>query len=185
MRHLCLPVPHCYALIATPRVEVSISRSHNSNVSQVASDSWFSVLTCSYVCSKGLLLVQSTNFSQQCSCPDRSTHIALGVMYFKLQTPFNTYMQVHYIHSLLFPPAVPLQSVRLYVHTGFYIRACTSRFNPGTLRVSEAKKVAIHAGMAFSVGLRLFYLFIPLVGTPLWCGAQAPVDANCRQLVDN
>jgi hypothetical protein len=34
---------------------------------------------------------------------------------------------------------------------GFYIRACTSRFNPGTLTVNEAKKVCIHAGMAFSV----------------------------------
>eukprot|EP00879_Flechtneria_rotunda_P010305 GHRR01010774.1.p1 GENE.GHRR01010774.1~~GHRR01010774.1.p1 ORF type:complete len:242 (+),score=88.09 GHRR01010774.1:29-727(+) len=55
------------------------------------------------------------------------------------------------------------QSVRLYVHTGFYIRACTSRYNPGTLRVAEAKRVTIHAGVAFSVGLRLFYLFIPLV----------------------
>jgi len=42
------------------------------------------------------------------------------------------------------------QSVRLYVHTGFYIRACTSRFNPGTLTVSEAKRVTIHAGLAFS-----------------------------------
>jgi hypothetical protein len=34
---------------------------------------------------------------------------------------------------------------------GFYIRACTSRFNPGTLTVNEAKRVCIHAGMAFSV----------------------------------
>lgn len=42
------------------------------------------------------------------------------------------------------------QSVRLYVHTGFYIRACTSKFNPGTLTVAEAKRVTIHAGLAFS-----------------------------------
>ena len=42
------------------------------------------------------------------------------------------------------------QSVRLYVHTGFYIRAATSRFNPGTLTVAEAKRVTIHAGLAFS-----------------------------------
>ncbi|WIA30626.1 hypothetical protein OEZ86_000704 [Tetradesmus obliquus] len=63
------------------------------------------------------------------------------------------------------------QSVRLYVHTGFYIRACTSRFNPGTLTVNEAKKVCIHAGMAFSVGLRLFYLFIPLVMWSIGCTA--------------
>lgn len=42
------------------------------------------------------------------------------------------------------------QSVRLYVHTGFYIRACTSRFNPGTLTVAEAKRVTIHAGLAFT-----------------------------------
>lgn len=36
------------------------------------------------------------------------------------------------------------------MHTGFYIRACTSQFNPGTLTVSEAKRVTIHAGLAFS-----------------------------------
>jgi hypothetical protein len=42
------------------------------------------------------------------------------------------------------------QSVRLYVHTGFYIRACTSQYNPGTLTVAEAKRVAIHAGLAFT-----------------------------------
>lgn len=42
------------------------------------------------------------------------------------------------------------QSVRLYVHTGFYIRACTSQFNPGTLTVMEAKRVTINAGFAFS-----------------------------------
>eukprot|EP00775_Hariotina_reticulata_P004562 gene4562-4816_t len=84
----------------------------------------------------------------------------------------------HYEGSLLAPPEAIIalalgslyasfvcfaQSVRLYVHTGFYIRACTSRFNPGTLTVAEAKRVTIHAGMAFSVGLRLFYFFIPLI----------------------
>ncbi|KAF8068411.1 hypothetical protein HT031_002100 [Scenedesmus sp. PABB004] len=43
------------------------------------------------------------------------------------------------------------QSVRLYVHTGFYVRAVTSRFNPGTLTVREAKRVTVRAGVAFSV----------------------------------
>lgn len=59
--------------------------------------------------------------------------------------PLAACLQVLYAGFVCFA-----QSVRLYVHTGFYIRACTSQFNPGTLTVAEAKRVTIHAGLAFS-----------------------------------
>jgi hypothetical protein len=59
------------------------------------------------------------------------------------------------------------QSVRLYVHTGFYIRACTSKFNPGTLTVAEAKRVTIHAGLAFSSESTLFLFLVGASQGPL------------------
>jgi hypothetical protein len=62
------------------------------------------------------------------------------------------------------------QSVRLYVHTGFYIRACTSRFNPGTLTVAEAKRVTIHAGLAFT-GEQLLEAFPPKSTRRAWHSA--------------
>lgn len=82
--------------------------------------------------------------------------------------------------DLLFPPTAVLgialgvlwasfvcfaQSVRLFVHLGYYIRAVPSRFNKYRLNVREAQMMCVKAGMAFTLGLRGFYLFIPLV---LW-----------------
>lgn len=47
---------------------------------------------------------------------------------------------------------------------GFYVRAVPSRFNADVLTMVEAKDLAVRAGMAFTIGLRLFYLFIVVVG---------------------
>lgn len=58
-------------------------------------------------------------------------------------------------------------SVRLYVHWGFYVRCVSSPLNHGTMHTDEVKLVAIRAGMAFTIGMRLFYLFIILI---LWSG---------------
>jgi hypothetical protein len=57
---------------------------------------------------------------------------------------------------------------------GFYIRAVPSKYNPGTLNLFEAKKVTVKAGMAFTVGLRLFYLFIPLVSVVVTAAPLPP-----------
>ncbi|KAI8469753.1 MAG: hypothetical protein J3K34DRAFT_422718 [Monoraphidium minutum] len=58
-------------------------------------------------------------------------------------------------------------SVRLYVHWGFYVRCVSSQFNNDTMHTDEVKLVAIRAGLAFTIGMRLFYLFIILI---LWSG---------------
>ncbi len=58
-----------------------------------------------------------------------------------------------------------LPSNNLHASQGFYIRAVSSEFNPGTLTGTDAALLAIRAGWAFTLSLHLFYLFIPLV---LW-----------------
>ena len=46
------------------------------------------------------------------------------------------------------------------------MRAVPSRFNAEMLTMAEAKALAVKAGMAFTIGLRLFYLFIVTVRPP-------------------
>ena len=62
------------------------------------------------------------------------------------------------------------QSVRLYVHFGFYARCASdggARGGKGQVSADDVRLVAVRAGMAFTVGMRLFFLFIVLV---LWSG---------------
>ncbi|KAI8468401.1 MAG: hypothetical protein J3K34DRAFT_522957 [Monoraphidium minutum] len=59
------------------------------------------------------------------------------------------------------------QSVRLYVHWGFYVRCISSDLNQGALTMEDAKVAAVRAGVAFTMGMRLFVLFIVLI---LWTG---------------
>ena len=46
-----------------------------------------------------------------------------------------------------------------------------SRFNNDMLTMAEAKALAVRAGVAFTIGLRLFYLFIVTVGGGAGLGA--------------
>lgn len=59
------------------------------------------------------------------------------------------------------------QSVRLYVHWGYYVRCCSSPFNDDTINMDDVKLVVIRAGVAFTFGMRLFYFFIVLI---MWSG---------------
>ncbi|GBF89446.1 hypothetical protein Rsub_02018 [Raphidocelis subcapitata] len=59
------------------------------------------------------------------------------------------------------------QSVRLYVHWGYYVRTVSSPFNADTIHIDDVRLVVIRAGMAFTIGMRLFFLFIMLI---VWSG---------------
>jgi len=65
-----------------------------------------------------------------------------------------------YLHP---PPSPCCCTPPLPTPQSFYIRAVPSRFNPGTLNADDATALAVKAGFAFTLGLRLFYLFVPLV----------------------
>lgn len=60
----------------------------------------------------------------------------------------------------------------------FYVRCVPSKFNPGLLTSADAMVLAVKSGFAFTLGLRLFYLFVPLVSP--FC---APVDHIPRDLL--
>ena len=67
------------------------------------------------------------------------------------------------------------QSVRLYVHFGFYARCASDP--EGAICIDDVRLVAIRAGVAFTVGMRLFFLFIVLI---LWSGGVTyMVIASC------
>jgi uncharacterized membrane protein len=60
------------------------------------------------------------------------------------------------------------QAMRLFVHLGFLLRAVPSPLNhdrSGRRIFSEldARRVSVKAGMAFTIGLRLWYLFLPTI----------------------
>jgi uncharacterized membrane protein len=74
------------------------------------------------------------------------------------------------------------QSMRLYVHLGFLLRAIPSPYNhdrEGKAIFSEldARRVSVKAGFAFTIALRLWYLFVVVIA---WAfGATALLVASC------
>jgi len=62
--------------------------------------------------------------------------------------------------------------MRLYVHLSFLLRAVSSPLNhdrDGRVIFSQmdARRVSVKAGMAFTIGLRLWYLFVPVISWSL------------------
>ncbi len=82
-------------------------------------------------------------------------------------------------------PCLPLRPPTCCLSQGFYVRAVPSRFNAGVLTIVEAKDLVVRAGVAFTIGLRLFYLFIVVVGGSAvlrWCmvrGASCTGSSWC------